>query len=52
MNTRKISDLPEMCRHPEHNPPTHMVYEPGVWEHICPSCGNRIVFTVSSVVMR
>lgn len=44
--TRKISDLPQSCIHPSHMPPSHMVYEPGVWEHICAGCGSRTVFTV------
>jgi hypothetical protein len=47
MPTRKIADLPKICRHPEHNPPTHMVYEPGIWEHVCPACKTVQTFTVS-----
>lgn len=45
--TRKIADLPRVCVSPQHDPPSMMVYEPGVWEHVCPSCGNRQVFTVT-----
>jgi hypothetical protein len=46
--TRKISDLPpnETCMHPEHNPPTHMVYTDGIWRHVCPGCGYTQTFTV------
>lgn len=45
--TRKIAELPPPpCQHSEHNPPAMMVYEPGVWEHVCPGCGARQVFTV------
>ena len=47
--TRKISDPPMICRHQEHYPPSHMVYEPGTWEHVCPGCGARHVFVVPSV---
>jgi rRNA maturation endonuclease Nob1 len=49
MPTRKIKDIETWklpCYHPEHNPPSAMVYKPGTYEHICPGCGNRIVFTV------
>lgn len=34
------------CRHPEHEPPTHVVLEPGRWEHCCPSCHRTLLFTV------
>ncbi len=34
------------CQHPEHEPPTMVVLEPGTWEHTCPSCGAARVFTV------
>jgi hypothetical protein len=50
MPTRKIRNLePEIerpCTHPEHNPPGHAVYEPGVYEHECPRCHKKIQFTV------
>jgi len=48
--TRKIADLPEekICRHPEHNPPNHMAYEPGIYEHTCPGCGATGQFTVQA----
>jgi hypothetical protein len=59
MPTRKIADLappmgPYQDKHPacysaQHNPPTHMVFEPGVYEHECPSCGHKVTFTVSRV---
>ena len=46
--TRKIADLPQekICRNKEHNPPMHMVYEPGIYEHVCPACGERQIFIV------
>lgn len=52
MPTRKIGEVENpkaVCRDPEHNPPTHMVYEPGVWEHECPRCGRKIRFVVPVV---
>ncbi len=51
MPTRKIRDLPksETCRHPEHNPLGMMVFEPGVYEHTCPSCGKKVQFVVRGI---
>lgn len=56
MPTKKIADLEDptkiwsrkipLCEDPEHNPPTHMVFEPGVYEHTCPRCGAKRTFTV------
>lgn len=34
------------CRHPEHSPPTMIVLQPGTYRHICPACGNQVVFVV------
>lgn len=46
--TRKIADLPKIhiCNSPEHGPAMHIVYKPGIYEHICPECRNRMRFTV------
>lgn len=49
--TRKIADLPIPCNNREHNPPSMAVFEPGVYEHICPGCGQTQVFTVSGVTL-
>jgi hypothetical protein len=46
MTLKKIADLPKICRHPEHNPPTMIVLSPGVYEHTCPGCGHQITFTI------
>ena len=48
MPTRKIAEptKSERCLSSEHEPPMHMVYSPGTWEHICPQCGKKSVFTV------
>jgi hypothetical protein len=34
------------CLSTEHNPPSHMVLQPGTYEYICPSCGRKTVFHV------
>ena len=49
MPTIKIRDLPKPCSHPEHNPPSHRVFEPGVYKHTCPGCGASSVFTVQGI---
>jgi hypothetical protein len=51
MSLKKINDKPngyigKICRHSEHNPPMHIVLEPGTYEYICPGCGNKTVFDV------
>jgi hypothetical protein len=48
MPTRKIAELTqeELCTHPEHNPPQHMVFSPGTYEHECPACGKKTIFVV------
>jgi len=53
MPTRKIRDVEEFrtCTDPEHNPPSMMVFQPGVYEHECPRCGRKIEFTVRSKYM-
>lgn len=52
MPTKKIEDFKpqDICRHPEHLPPTMMVWEPGVYEHTCPSCGKVTRFTVPQII--
>ncbi len=52
MPTRKISDAPKApCRHPEHDPPMHRVFELGTYEHVCPSCQARQVFVATRPVL-
>ena len=47
---RKISGAePAPCMHPEHEPPMFIVLEPGVYEHTCPGCGRKVVFTVPGI---
>ena len=33
----------EICRNPEHDPPSHMVLAPGVHIWVCPGCGKEQV---------
>jgi hypothetical protein len=37
---------PEPCWHPEHNPPMHIVLEPGTYAYTCPGCGNTITLVI------
>ena len=50
--TRRVGDLPggPPCPSPEHDPPAHMVYRPGVYEHVCPRCGRKTTFTVKATM--
>ena len=49
MPTIKIAEPKPVCLSPEHNPPTHMVFEPGIYRHICPNCGESQEFTVPQI---
>ena len=46
MTLRKIADLPVPCRDPDHRAPKFVALAPGIYEHTCPSCGEKTVFTV------
>lgn len=50
MPTKKIADEPMPCLNRQHDPPGHMVYQPGTHEHTCPGCGYRQTFRVSRMV--
>jgi hypothetical protein len=58
MPTKKITDTQwinnkqRQCRDPDHNPPNHMVYEPGVYEHICPACGQKQTFHIEGFILK
>lgn len=54
MPTKKITALPksDSCLHPEHEPPTMIVLEPGVYEHTCPGCRRKVTFTVRPMYAR
>ena len=38
---RSFDDCDPLCRHPEHNPPGHIVLPPGQYEHECPKCHEK-----------
>jgi hypothetical protein len=47
MPTKKIADPPPPpCRHPDHKPPSHQVFQPGSYQHVCPRCGQTTPFVV------
>lgn len=46
---RKIDDIKKPCYSSQHNPPSHMYLPLGVYEYVCPKCGNRVVFTVPEI---
>ena len=49
VSLKKIKDFSKPCLSSSHNPPSMMVYSPGVYEWTCPACGNVITFTVNGV---
>lgn len=45
---RKIADAPPPpCRNREHDPPMGIVLPDGTYEHECPGCHDKQVFTVT-----
>jgi hypothetical protein len=54
MPTRRIDEEPsytEVCYDRDHEPPSHMVWRPGTYEHVCSSCGKTVRFVVSGGAM-
>lgn len=51
MTLEKIDTLPlfdhKPCYSSEHEPPAHIVLEPGTYRHTCPVCGKQTMFTVN-----
>jgi len=39
------------CTHPEHDPPKHMVYQPGTYTYKCPACGKITRFIVNGFTL-
>lgn len=39
----------DKCFHPEHNPPMHIVLQPGEHTWKCPSCGKETTFIVPNI---
>ena len=48
-SVKKIRNADIPCNHPEHRPPMHMVFEPGVYVNTCPACGKKTVFRGHSI---
>jgi len=47
MTLKKINDIViNICRHPEHNPPSMIVLPPGTYQHECPKCHKTITFNI------
>ena len=51
MPLEKIANAPKHCLSPEHDPPSHMVLDPGTYKYTCPMCGEAVTFTVPSVTL-
>lgn len=43
---KKIADAKAPCMNSQHNPPMHVVLQPGTYEHTCPGCGSKTLFEV------
>lgn len=54
MPTRRIDDKTnwneKLCLHPNHNPPSYIIFKPGKYEHECPSCHFKTYFEVPTIV--
>jgi predicted RNA-binding Zn-ribbon protein involved in translation (DUF1610 family) len=37
------------CISSEHFPPSMIALSPGMYEHTCPACGNKIIFRVTGI---
>jgi len=46
---KKVENIEPPCIHPEHNPPTHIVLRPGIYEYTCPACGKTIRFVIPAI---
>lgn len=42
----------EICLNPEHNPPSHIVLEPGKHTYQCPACGKITKFEVPIITCK
>lgn len=41
----------DICNHPEHDPPGHIVLPPGTHKWQCPNCGEVITIFVSKTTL-
>lgn len=51
MTLKKIKDAPRPCLSPGHEPPMHIVLEPGTYQHKCDACGKVKEFTVPLITV-
>lgn len=58
MTIRRIDDgrapwekYAERCLNPDHNVPSMICLQPGTYEHECPGCHRKTVFTVHGTYM-
>ena len=54
MSFKKIEDSKweiNTCKSPEHNPPMHIVLQPGNYEWTCPQCGNVQIIIVPEITI-
>lgn len=51
---RRLSsrECEKMCMSSEHNVPMFISLKPGTYEHTCPNCGQRTVFSVAGSMMK
>ncbi len=43
-------DIKDICTHPEHNPPSHIVLEPGTHYYECPSCQKETILVINPIL--
>lgn len=46
---KKIAEEKPPCFSPDHEPPSHIVLEPGTYEHTCDACGEKVIFVVKGI---
>jgi hypothetical protein len=47
----RYAEKERSCINSEHNPPMHMVLEPGTYKYTCPSCGKVTTFEVPRITI-
>ena len=51
MPLRKIKDYETPCLSQDHEPPMHIVLQPGEYEHECSSCHKKKKFSVPMIAV-
>lgn len=47
---KKISESKNICLNSNHEPPSHMVLSPGVYEYVCPGCKEKTIIEISNII--